>query len=173
MIKNDLKGFVPIKGYEGIYSINRNGRIYHIHKQRLLKIGSQAVTGSYPKVRLVKNSITKTYQLHRLIAIAFIPNKKGYTEINHIDGIKTNFDIMNLEWCDRPYNVKHAYNNGLLKQNKDRLYSMSMKVAKLSKKEAIDIRKFVKLGIAQIQIARKYGVSAATVCNICKGRAWV
>lgn len=51
--------------------------------------------------------------IHRLVAMAFIPNPNNYKEINHIDGDKSNNAVENLEWCDRSHNLKHAYANDL------------------------------------------------------------
>lgn len=81
-------GFYIKKPYVKKHSTNRQG--YHV-----VNIGGN--------VRLI----------HRLIAIAFIPNPKKYDCINHIDGCKTNNSIENLEWCDRKHNNIHAYQTGL------------------------------------------------------------
>ncbi len=53
--------------------------------------------------------------IHRLVAIAFIDNPNNYKEVNHIDGDKTNNHVDNLEWVTRSMNMKHAYDNGLIK----------------------------------------------------------
>ena len=60
-------------------------------------------------VRLSKNGKLKTYNVHRLIAITFIPNPNGYNEIDHIKEVSpTQCDnsISNLRWCDRSFNLK-------------------------------------------------------------------
>jgi hypothetical protein len=53
--------------------------------------------------------------IHRLVAISFIDNPQNYKEVNHIDGDKTNNRVDNLEWVSRSMNMKHAYDNGLVK----------------------------------------------------------
>ena len=51
--------------------------------------------------------------IHRLIALAFIPNPENLPQINHIDGNKLNNAIENLEWIDNSGNQLHAYRLGL------------------------------------------------------------
>ena len=69
----------------------------------------------YKQVRLCKNSKSKLWKVHILIAKAFIENPSKFPIINHIDGDKLNNDISNLEWCSFSHNIQHAYDNGLKK----------------------------------------------------------
>lgn len=55
----------------------------------------------------------KTYKIHRLLAVAFIPNPENYPIINHKDGNKLNNDLDNLEWCTYSYNTRHGFSIGL------------------------------------------------------------
>jgi hypothetical protein len=56
----------------------------------------------------------QTVLIHRLVALAFIPNPNGYKEINHKDEKKQNNNVDNLEWCTREYNM--AYGSARLRQ---------------------------------------------------------
>lgn len=58
----------------------------------------------------------KHIPIHRMVALAFIPNPNNYPQINHIDGNKKNNCVNNLEWCNNSLNQLHAYKMGLNKR---------------------------------------------------------
>lgn len=113
--------WIDIKGYEGIYKISNTGSIRSIYRGRntgriLIPILS---TGGYYQVNLGSGDSKKKCLIHRLVAQSFLKNKK-YKEVNHKDGIKSNNNISNLEWCDRSQNMKHSIENGLLILNRNK-----------------------------------------------------
>lgn len=68
----------------------------------------------YKVVSLTKRDMPdKSIPVHRLVAMAFIPNPNNLPQVNHIDGNKENNNVENLEWCDNSYNQIHAYKHGL------------------------------------------------------------
>lgn len=86
--------------------IFRDGRIL---KQVVNSYGYYCVTIKY------LNGKQKVCPVHRLVAQTFIPNPDNKPQVNHIDGIKTNNHVNNLEWCTPSENLKHAFKNGLNK----------------------------------------------------------
>lgn len=63
----------------------------------------------YHRLELCKNNIRIKHQVHRLVALTFIPNPHNLPMINHIDNVGINNHVSNLEWCDNSHNMKHAF----------------------------------------------------------------
>lgn len=66
--------------------------------------------GRYLAVRLLSNGEERDYPIHRLVAMAFIPNPQNMPMVNHKNGIRDDNRVENLEWCDNSYNIWHSYN---------------------------------------------------------------
>ena len=117
-----------IKGYEGLYQVSNLGRIkslpkkikmrnQYTEKEMILK--QETDKRGYARITLCKeNEKHKQAQVHRLVAIAFIPNKKNKPQINHKDGNKLNNNVDNLEWVTAKENTQHALRIGLKKNFK-------------------------------------------------------
>lgn len=109
-----------IIGWEGLYQVSNLGRVKslprlhkYVHGEYLSKerILSPRVCGGqreYLSVALYRGKGAVQRKIHRLVAMAFISNPKGYKEVNHIDENKRNNMASNLEWCSRSYNVNYG-----------------------------------------------------------------
>jgi hypothetical protein len=113
--------YKDVVGYEGIYQVSNLGNVKRVlisngvkknHKNNNILIPNTDRTGYY-RLGLRKNGKRKYFMLHRLVAYAFISNPKKYRCINHINGIKSDNTIENLEWCTHAYNNIHALKTGL------------------------------------------------------------
>lgn len=112
----------PVVGYEGLYEINSEGEIFSVDKwvsrrgrggveHTFFRKGrklTHKIRDLYPAIVLYKNKRKKNFNIHRLVAEAFIPNPEGYTEVNHKDENKHNPRASNLEWCTKSYNQAYS-----------------------------------------------------------------
>ena len=96
------------------YKVSNTGKIKNTKTNKILKQSEQK--GGYMKVSLSVNGKIYYKRVHRLVAEAFIINEdKSANQVNHKDCNKKNNKKINLEWCTAKYNMKHAYNNKLIK----------------------------------------------------------
>ena len=72
-------------------------------------------TKGYYRVELRKKGKRFYLLVHRLVAENFIPNFDNKLQVNHINGNRFDNRVENLEWCTQSYNIKHAYESGLMK----------------------------------------------------------
>lgn len=114
----------PIEGYEG-YEISNSGNVRNKHGRQLKPIINK---NGYAYVNLYREGSMKHIFIHRLVAIAFLPNDSKRQFVNHIDGIKTNNTAGNLEWCTSRENNLHAIRTGLIKINTNGLVNRTIPV---------------------------------------------
>lgn len=113
-----------IKGFEGYYQISDSGNVRSltrfdgIRERKGQDIKPNLKHNGYLQVGLRKNSKRKWYSLHRLVAIHFIENPEGKSQVNHIDCNKQNNKTNNLEWVTSKENLLHARKNNLIKMPK-------------------------------------------------------
>ena len=104
-----------IQGYENMYMVSTKGRIKTMKRKGRYEsyVMKQELTNNgYLRCSLSKKCIHKRYSVHRLVALAFIPNAENKPQINHIDGIKTNNNVSNLEWCTASENQLDIWEKG-------------------------------------------------------------
>ena len=120
-----------IEGYVGYYQVSNLGRVRSlsrtitthykdgrgdvtVHRKGRIMKPNKNVEG-YLRIQLSKDDIRERSAIHRLVALAFIPNPnpEKYNMVNHIDGVTDNNNVNNLEWCDNRENQEHAIRIGL------------------------------------------------------------
>ena len=96
--------------YSGKYEVNENGDVRNKLTGKVLK--QQKTRFGYMAVKLSEKNHAKEYKVHRLVAIAFLPNAKNKPCVHHIDHDKTNNRVSNLEWCTYKENSQHDVEDG-------------------------------------------------------------
>lgn len=161
--KCESEVWVEVPNTDGRYSVSRNGLLRRNANNRLLK-PSQTRKG-YLRTAFGKGS--KTFFVHRIVAQAFIPNPKSLPSINHINGIKTDNRVENLEWVTHKENNIHALRTGL----RD-CYGEASHYATITEKQAIEIFEN-KEGLTVPELAKNHNASVDVVRQIHSGKTWL
>lgn len=164
----------PIQGYEGLYEVSPLGHVRSLDRKQIDgrsrkgKLLKQAYDGcGYPRVRLYNNG-NKAYSIHRLVAMAFIPNHQNKQEVNHKDGNKQNNIVENLEWCTHAENIRHSFNVNLRNHKGE-----NNTASKATEKQVLKIREMYQNGdYKQSQLANIYGFSTSIISRIISRKTW-
>ncbi len=161
-----------IIGYEGLYQVSDLGRVKSLSRTsgvRTLKekiLSTKKNANGYCHVEL-KKGITKTFKVHRLVALMFLENKEGKLCVNHKNSIRDDNIVENLEWCTYKENAQHALKLGRMKFTPPR--GILNGKSKLTEKEILTIRS---LTIPKKQIAKIYNIAVSTVYSINNRNRW-
>lgn len=153
-----------IKGYEGFYQVSSLGRVKRLKSTVLgrggcLRVQPEKILSSRPTqkgyllLQLSMNSVVKAYTVHRLVAEAFISGDAELS-VNHINGIKTDNNVENLEWVTSKENSNHAVKKGLI---------TGTSIKQIDDEKLNQIRALLAEGLSQREISRRLHVSRNTI----------
>ena len=177
MESNVIEIWKDITGYESLYQVSNTGKVKSLErvsifnnstglkKERFLKDSSSSER--YSKVKLSKNSIETPFLVHRLVAKAFLENPNNKKEVNHINGIKNDNRVENLEWATRSENTIHAFETKLKISQKGSEHGN----AKLNEFQVLEIREIGRSKQLK-EIADIYNVDKSLISLVLLRKAW-
>ncbi len=157
-----------IKGFEGLYAVTKDGKVWSGPKSKVGKYWSTKSRWMKQKTdrygyKVVELS-RKSYTIHRLVALTYIPNPLNKKTVNHKNSIKDDNRVSNLEWMTNKENLQHASENGLLAHGE-----------RNSKKLTNDDVRNIRATVNQVgvnNIAKHYSIDRTTVWKITTFRSW-
>lgn len=150
-----------IDGKPTRYLINTDGQIFSEYSCKYLKPFKNPQ--GYCLVDISTDDGARTLQLHRLVALAFIPNPEMLETVNHKDGNKENNAVSNLEWMTRLDNVRHAWRTGLAKPR----YGVDNPANVYSEEQIHAVCQMLEVGVlSNKEIAEKCDVNVTLIRDI-------
>lgn len=141
------------------YRINKLGQVKSTRK--ILKPFS--CRAGYQRVALYINSRHQKKLVHRLVAQTFIPNPFNLKQVNHINGIKTDNRVENLEWMTHQENSAHAKKLGLIANGESQ---------GSSKLKSDNIKYILNTSVSAIELAKQFNVHFSTIYRIRQRQSW-
>lgn len=169
-----------IEGYEGLYQVSNLGKVRSLDRITLYLSGRKVFTHGrnlklrynnvgYVYVFLIKNKIKSFFLIHRLVALAFIPNVSNKPEIDHINTIRDDNRVCNLKWVTK----KENRNNPNTKiSNKISNKKAKRKWLEVLEKKVIQLDlngNFIREFKSLHAIEREFGYNRANITRCCKG----
>lgn len=152
------------------YSVSNTGLIKRNSTNHILKFGNKK---RYYTVALYSNGERKDRYVHRLVAIAFLPNPNNLQYVNHIDHNIHNNNLQNLEWCTSSENARHSYENNRRElEYKTTRKATTEKMIEASKKKVVQYD--LKMNVMAIfesgaEAGRQTGINSKGISAVCRG----
>ncbi len=127
-LKNEI--WKDIEGYENLYKISNMGRVKSIKNDNLLRLSTQI--DGYIKVGLSKNNKQSSKLVHRLVCESFLKNVENKPYVNHINSVRNDNRLTNLNYVTPSENMSHAIKIGNLKTSKKNRYNNLLKILNIN-----------------------------------------
>lgn len=160
MRKDTIEKWLPVVGYESTHEVSNLGRVRRImlYGKPVCRYLSHSISHSgYRRVMLSDGDRTRIYQVHRVVASAFILNPNNLPQINHKNGDKSDNRVENLEWVTAKENVAHSIRTGLRKPADECFHT------KIHKDQLCKLYGLRRLGFTYSAIGEILGVSKETI----------
>jgi hypothetical protein len=162
------------------YFITENGEVFSKISNKYLKPAKDKK--GYLRCAFNYNGKLTTFKVHRLVAEVFIPNLENKSQVNHINGIKSDNRIENLEWVTNFENIMHAIDRGLFNpydKPKEKSINIETKkgelngMSKLTESDVLSIRgKFLPRKYTRKQLSKEFDVTENCIKDIVLRKSW-
>jgi hypothetical protein len=179
---SDQEEWRPVVGWEGLYEVSSWGNVNTVEHRAPSRggVGFKTVPGmrrktqlnahGYPVVCLRRGKLVKLRVVHRMVVEAFIGPIPDGMNTNHLDGVRSNNRLQNLEICTASEN--HLHRCRVMGRGRGETHNLAL----LDNAKAIAIRAEYALRDrnygACAKLARKYGVSAGVIQSVVKWKNW-
>jgi len=167
-----------INDYKGLYQVSSFGRVKSLDRIVYRNGSAKRIKGKtrklcktihgYLMVDLYINGARKMISVHRIVLNAFKSTINKSLQVNHINCVRSDNRVINLEWCTKSQNEIHAH------KNKNRKYPVGEKSggSKLSHKDVCEILILSENGIARPVLSEMYSISIRQITSIRSGNSW-
>ena len=163
-MKQISETFLSVPGYEGYYEISNLGNIKSLRSGKLLKQASNK--DGYKFVCLAKDGKSRSYGVHRLVALAFLPNPENLPEVNHKDESHDNNCVENLEWISKKGNRNYGTYRERMSKSLKESGTNNKSISAYDKKTL----KFVKSYDSITEAEKELGLSKGAIGKALSGR---
>jgi hypothetical protein len=147
--------------YEGLYQVSNIGGVKSIRRDKILT--PKHNHDGYLRIQLWRKQNVVFISIHRLVAEVFIENPENKPFVNHINGIKSDNRVENLEWVTQSENINHAWKNGLSKPQINGKHSKAV--------DQLDLNgNYIKTFPSTMEVERQLGIPHSQISNVCKGK---
>lgn len=170
--------------YTWLYKINNMGIVKSLPKYKWVIYQKELIRKTilnkfwYELITLSNNKTTRTFLIHRLVAQVFIPNPENKPQVNHINWIKNDNRVENLEWMTSKENIKHSWESWFNKNNtmfhnnpsKWKLWWLSIHSKKVNQYTMDGI--FIKTWESIVDIKKEIWLTMSWIIQCCRGKNW-
>lgn len=166
--------WVGVLGFEDLYEVSSYGKLKRIKPANGTYLGRLLTPKrdrkGYLRYRLSRDCSTVDISAHKLVWTAFSGQIPAGFQINHLNGVRTDNRIENLEVCTQSQNIQHSYD--FLRGVRSRNSGGQNGMAKLDEADVLEMRRLRAGGMKISDIAARFGLQPSWAGKVLRGQAW-
>lgn len=164
--------FITYPVMPDLFKVSRSGKVYSKRSKKILKQNKHK-NGYMTIATRVGGRLGKAYcfKVHRLVAETYLDNIENKPQVNHIDGVKDNNNLSNLEWVTAKENIQHAFRTGLAEPLRGEDSPTSVLTISNVKFIRSNYKPYCR-DFGANALGRKFSVSHETIGSVVRGETW-